>query len=212
MTSLNREQESVVFVVDDDKSLREAISALLRVVGLKVECFASARDFMKSQRPDAASCLILDVRLPGASGLNLQEDLARAGIQIPIIFMTAHADIPMTVRAMKAGAIEFLTKPFRDQDILDAVQAALARDRDRREQEKSTADLRANYSSLTPREREIMELVTAGLMNKQIAGKIGVSEVTVKIHRGNLTRKLGARSIADLVKMAQALGLNAEKS
>lgn len=201
-----------MFVVDDDDSVRDALVGLLRVVGLQVECFASAQAFLNKQLPDVPSCLVLDVRLPGASGLNVQADLTKAGIQIPIIFMTGHGDIPMTVRAMKAGAVEFLTKPFRDQDMLDAVQLAIERDRARRGQEHSQAALRASYDSLTAREREVMELVAAGLMNKQIAAKIGLAEITVKIHRGNVTRKMGAKSLADLVKMAQALGISTGKA
>jgi FixJ family two-component response regulator len=212
MMAVSDVEESIVFVVDDDDSLREAIARLLRVVGLKVECFASAQEFLGRRLPEVPSCLVLDVRLPGASGLNIQAELAEAGVQIPIIFVTAHGDIPMTVRAMKAGALEFLTKPFRDQDMLDAVQLALGRDRARREQDQAHATVRANFSTLTQREKEIMELVTAGLMNKQIAARMGLAEITVKIHRGNVTRKMGARSVADLVKMAQALGLNAGKA
>jgi FixJ family two-component response regulator len=207
MSSPSRQNDPVVFVVDDDDSVRDALAGLLRVVGLQVECFASAQDFLKKPLPNIPSCLVLDVRLPGASGLNVQDDLTKAGIQIPIIFMTGHGDIPMTVRAMKAGAVEFLTKPFRDQDMLDAVQLAIERDRARRGQEDSQAALRASYGSLTAREREVMELVAAGLMNKQIAAKIGLAEITVKIHRGSVTRKMGARSLAELVKMAQALGI-----
>lgn len=202
--------ESVVFVVEDDASQREATAALLRMNGLKVECFASAPDFLKKELPDTASCLILDVRLPGASGLNLQATLANSGVHIPIIFVTGHGDVPMTVHAMKAGAAEFLTKPFRQQDLLDAVHLALERDRNRRQQDQSLAQLRGNFERLTPREREIMAFVAAGLMNKQIAAKMGLAEITVKIHRGHATRKMGARSVVELAKMAQALGISSE--
>lgn len=212
MARVASEQESIVYIVDDDDSLREALSKLMQVVGHKVECFASANDFLMKTLPDIASCLVLDVRMPGASGLNLQDDLARAGVHIPIIFMTAHGDIPMTVHAMKAGAFEFLTKPFRQQDLLDAVHLALERDRTRRQKNQSLAALRARYGSLTPRERQILTLAAQGLMNKQIAAKLELAEITVKIHRSNATRKLGARSLADLLKMAQALGILGESA
>jgi FixJ family two-component response regulator len=201
------EAQSIVFVVDDDASLRDALRSLLRSVGLRVEVFGSAADFLRSKLPDAVSCLVLDIRLPGVSGLDFQGELAKAGIHIPIIFITGHGDIPMTVRAMKAGAVEFLTKPFRDQDLLDAVQVALERDRSRRAEDKAVHDLRTRFESLTPREQEVIGLVTAGLMNKQIAAEIGVSEITVKVHRGNVMKKMGARSLADLVRMADALGI-----
>jgi FixJ family two-component response regulator len=207
-----QDNDSVVYVVDDDDSLREALAGLIRVVGLKAECFTSAQDFLKARRADVPSCLVLDVRLPGISGLNLQSELAKAGIAIPIIFMTAHGDIPMTVSAMKAGAAEFLTKPFRDQDMLDAIHTALQRDRLRRAQERSQSDLRSRFESLTAREREIMTMVVAGLMNKQIAAKLELAEITVKIHRGSAGRKMGAKSLAEMVKMAQALGLDAGKA
>ena len=199
--------QSVVFVIDDDASLREALSALFRSVGLQVNAFTSTTEFLKRERPNAPSCLVLDVRLPGSSGLEFQSDLAKANVQIPIIFMTGHGDIPMTVRAMKAGAIEFLTKPFRDQDMLDAVQLGLERDRSRLENEKTDTKLKANFESLTSREQEIMGLVTAGFMNKQIAGKLGVSEITVKVHRGSVMRKMGAKSLAELVRMSEVLGV-----
>jgi FixJ family two-component response regulator len=205
--SEERKMQSVVFVVDDDESIRQALGSLFRSVGLKVELFGSASEFLHSKLPDITSCLVLDVRLPGLSGLDFQTELARADIHIPIIFMTGHGDIPMTVRAMKAGAVEFLTKPFRDQDMLDAVQLALTRDRVRRENELSTSSLKAKFATLTEREREVMALVTSGLMNKQIAARIGVSEITVKVHRGNVTRKMGARSLAELVRMADSLGV-----
>jgi FixJ family two-component response regulator len=196
-----------VFVVDDDASVRDALSSLLRSVDLEVETFGSAAEFLRAQLPDAPSCLVLDVRLPGVSGLDFQGELARSGIRIPIIFVTGHGDIPMTVKAMKAGAIEFLTKPFRDQDMLDAIQLALERDRTRREQDGRLAQLKALFSSLTSREQEVIGFVTAGLMNKQIAAEMGVSVITVKVHRGNVMRKMGAKSLTDLVRMADALGI-----
>ncbi len=198
-------EEPIVYVVDDDASVREALGNLFRSVGLRVEVFGSAPEFLQSKLPDVASCLILDIRLPRLSGLDFQVDLAKAGIHIPIIFMTGHGDIPMTVRAMKAGAVDFLTKPFRDQDMLDAVTAAIERDRNSRNQAKILSELRAHFGTLTAREREVMALVTAGLMNKQIAGEIGIAEITVKIHRGQIMRKMAAKSLADLVKMAQTL-------
>jgi FixJ family two-component response regulator len=205
------EAQSIVFVVDDDVSLREALRSLLRSVGLRVELFGSAADFLKYKLPDAAACLVLDIRLPGVSGLDFQAELAKAGIRIPIIFITGHGDIPMTVRAMKAGAVEFLTKPFRDQDLLDAVQISLERDRVRRTQDKTLHEVRAHFEALTPREQQVIGFVTAGLMNKQIAAEIGVSEITVKVHRGNVMKKMGARSLADLVRMADALGIRRTK-
>jgi FixJ family two-component response regulator len=204
-------EESVVFVIDDDPSLREALSSLFRSVGLRVELFGSAKELLRSQLPPVASCLVLDIRLPGLSGLDLQAELANADIRVPIIFITGHGDIPMSVKAMKAGAVDFLTKPFRDQDMLDAVKIALERDRKRRNDEKMVAGLQALFASLTPREREVMIFVTDGLMNKQIAGEIGVSEITVKIHRGNVMKKMGARSLADLVRMADMLGVRRAK-
>jgi FixJ family two-component response regulator len=205
-------EEPVVFVIDDDASVREALRNLFRSVGLRVEVFGSAPEFLQSKLPDVASCLILDIRLPRLSGLDFQDDLAKAGIHIPIIFMTGHGDIPMTVRAMKAGAVDFLTKPFRDQDMLDAVTAAIERDRNNRKEARILSDLHDLFATLTPREREVMTLVTAGLMNKQIAAEIGIAEITVKIHRGHIMRKMGAKSLADLVKMAEALGLRREAS
>ena len=199
--------QPVVFVVDDDEGMRKGLGNLLRSVGLRAETFATAPDFLAVELPHAPCCLILDVRLPGLSGLDFQAKLASAKIEIPVIFITGHGDIPMTVRAMKAGAIEFLTKPFRDQDLLDAVQVALERDKARHRNADAIAALRAKFSTLTPREQEVMACVTGGLMNKQVAATIGITENTVKVHRGNLTRKMGARSLAELVRMADLLGL-----
>jgi FixJ family two-component response regulator len=202
----------IVFVVDDDPSVREALSSLFRSVGLQVELFGSTAEFLQRQRPEGASCLVLDIRLPGVSGLDFQAQLQQANIHIPIIFMTGHGDIPMSVRAMKAGAVDFLAKPFRDQDMLDAVAAALQRDRQAREADDAAASLRASYELLSPREREVMALVTTGLMNKQVAGQLGLSEITVKIHRGHAMKKMNARSLADLVRMAESLGLHKPKA
>ena len=204
--------ESVVFIIDDDALVRETLSSLFRSVGLRAEAFASAAEFLQAKRPNIPSCMVLDVRLPGLSGLDFQTELAKQRVHIPIIFITGHGDIPMSVRAMKAGAVEFLTKPFRDQDLLDTVQVALERDRVRRENEQSVSELMAKFETLTPREQEVMTLVTAGLMNKQIAAKIEVAEVTVKVHRGNVTRKMGAKSLADLVRMADILKMRRAKS
>jgi FixJ family two-component response regulator len=201
------EPQPIVLVIDDDDNLREALSALFRSVGLPVKTFASAGEFMQFKLPESPTCLVLDVRLPGVSGLDFQSELAKAHIDIPIVFMTGHGDIPMTVRAMKAGAVEFLPKPFRDQDMLDAVQVGLERDRNRRKNAGDAAKLKASFEKLTGREQEIMGFVTAGLMNKQIAGELGVSEITVKVHRGNVMRKMGAKSLAELVRMADALGV-----
>jgi FixJ family two-component response regulator len=209
--SERNEPRAVVFVIDDDPSVREGLSALFRSVDLQVKVFASGTEFLQSKLPDAPSCMVLDVRLPGLSGLDFQAELAKANIRIPIVFMTGHGDIPMTVRAMKAGAVEFLPKPFRDQDMLDAVQLGLEQHRARRKLTKDASKLRAGFRSLTTREQEIMGLVTAGLMNKQIAGTVGISEVTVKLHRGNVMRKMGAKSLAELVRMADALGLRNEQ-
>lgn len=200
-----------VVVVDDDTSVRDALGDLFNSIGLRTQLFASAADFLKSQLPDAPSCLVLDIRLPGLSGLDIQSQLAHANIHIPVIIMTGHGDIPMSVRAMKAGAIDFLTKPFRDQEILDAVTRAIERDRQRRDSENALADVRGLFASLTPREREIMRLVTTGKMNKQIAADVSLSEITVKIHRGHVMKKMGARSLADLVRMAETLELHTGK-
>lgn len=202
----------VVFVIDDDDSVRTALSSLIRSVGLRVETFASASEFVAAKRPNSPSCLILDVRLPGVSGLDFQTDLAKTNTLIPIIFITGHGDIPMSVKAMKAGAIEFLTKPFRDQDLLDAIQVALERSRSSQESEKAASELKARFDTLTPREQEVMARVTSGLLNKQVAAEIGVSEITVKVHRGNVTRKMEAKSFAELVRMADALGIRRPRS
>lgn len=205
--TLTNADEPIVFVVDDDASVRDALSNLFRSVGLRTEAFGSAHEFLQHKPLNVPSCLILDIRLPRLSGLDFQAELAKADIHIPIIFMTGHGDIPMTVRAMKAGAVDFLTKPFRDQDMLDAVTTAIERDRHRRDQARTLANLRTAFATLTPRERQIMRLVTAGLMNKQVAAEIGVAEITVKIHRGHIMRKMAAKSLPDLVRMAQVLGI-----
>ena len=205
-------REPIVFVIDDDASMRRALSNLFESVGLKVEVFGSGPEMLESKLPDVASCLVLDIRLPGLSGLDFQTELAKANIHIPIIFMTGHGDIPMTVRAMKGGAVDFLTKPFRDQDMLDAVLTAIERDRKRREVEKVVANLNALFETLTPREREILALVASGLMNKQIAAELGLAEITVKIHRGHIMKKMGARSLADLVRKAETLGVHRAKT
>ncbi|MEM5429652.1 response regulator transcription factor [Cupriavidus oxalaticus] len=197
----------VVYVVDDDESMRLALCGLLRSIGLRVESFESSQEFMAYPKDDAPSCLILDVRLRGESGLAFQEQIAKSGVRMPIVFMTGHGDIPMTVKAMKAGAVDFFSKPFRDQDMLDAVANALARDGERLAAEQSIAGLRAAYDSLTPREREVMVFVVAGLMNKQIAGELNLSEITVKIHRGQVMKKMAARSVAELVRMSESLGV-----
>jgi FixJ family two-component response regulator len=202
---------SIVFVIDDDDSVRRALQRLIRSVGLQVELFGSAHEFLQRPRPDVPSCMILDVRLPGMSGLDFQRRLAEAKIHIPIVFITGHGDIPMTVRAMKAGAVEFLTKPFRDQDLLDAIHHALERDRIRRQQEAEIANLRERFESLTPREQEVLPRVISGLLNKQIAAEIGTTESTVKVHRSQLMRKMGAESVADLVRMAEKIGIPARK-
>jgi FixJ family two-component response regulator len=201
-------KESIVFVVDDDASMRRGLANLFQSVGLKVEVFGSASDMLQSKLPDVASCLVLDIRLPGLSGLDFQAELAKANIHMPIIFMTGHGDIPMTVRAMKGGAVDFLTKPFRDQDMLDAVVTAIERDRKRREAGKIVANLQALLETLTSRERQILALVSTGLMNKQIAAEVGLAEITVKIHRGHIMKKMGAKSLVDLVKKAETLGIH----
>jgi FixJ family two-component response regulator len=201
------EAQRVVYVIDDDAAMREALKSLLASVGLRVETFGSAPEFFGKKLPEAAICLVVDVRLPGLSGLDFQVELNRANIDVPIIFITGHGDIAMTVKAMKAGAVEFLTKPFRDQDLLDAVESALEKDEAKRTGKKAIAVVRSLFESLTPREQEVIGWVTAGLMNKQVAAEMGVSEITVKVHRGNVMRKMGAKSLADLVRIADMLGI-----
>jgi len=205
------ESEAIVYVIDDDAQTREGLKNLMRSVGLHVEVFASAQDFLRNKRPDVPACLVLDVRLRGLSGLDLQKRMAEAKIEVPIIFITGYGDIPMTVQAMKAGAVEFLTKPFRNQELLDAIQQALERDRTTRDQRAKNEELHTRYDSLTSREREVMTLVVAGLLNKQIAGELGTSETTVKNHRHQLMEKMGADSVAELVKMAYNLGITTLK-
>jgi FixJ family two-component response regulator len=204
---VRQERDPVVFIIDDDANVRDGLSALLESVGIRCEIFSSANEFLQLKNADEVSCLLLDIRLPGTGGLDFQDQLAKANIQIPIIFITGYGDIPMSVKAIKAGAIEFLTKPLREQDVLDAVHLALERASQQREQYKAQTALRASFETLTAREREVMTLVVAGLMNKQIAAKLGIGAVTVKVHRHNLMAKLGARSVAELVRMAKALGL-----
>jgi RNA polymerase sigma factor (sigma-70 family) len=201
------EPAAIVFVVDDDPSVRRAIKRLVESVGLHVELYGSASEFMANTHPEVASCLVLDIRLPGISGLDFQQELAEANLRIPIIFITGHGDIPMSVRAMKAGAVEFLTKPFRDQDLLDAIQVALERDRVRRRHQAETEVLRERLESLTPREREVLPLVVSGLLNKQVAAEIGTTEATVKVHRSQLMKKMGADSLPGLVRMADKIGI-----
>ena len=200
-----KDSDPIVFVVDDDASVRDAVQRLIASVGLRVQTFGSTREFLSSKRPEAPACLVLDVRLPDSSGLELQDDLAQANVHIPIIFMTGHADVPMTVRAMKAGAVEFLTKPFRGQELLDAIQQAIAKDRAAWNEREQMSELRGRYESLTPREKEVLKLVTSGLLNKQIGAELGTSELTIKTHRGHVMEKMGAESLADLVKMSERL-------
>ena len=207
---MNSEQ-SVVFVIDDDPSMRESLQSLLRSIGHAVQAFATTQEFLLSERPDVPGCLVLDVRLPGQSGLEFQRELTRSDIELPIVFITGHGDIPMSVTAMKAGAIEFLTKPFRDQDFLDAVHRGIDLDRDRRTKTAALADVRERFGSLTPREREIMVLVAAGQLNKQIAAELQLSEITVKVHRAHVMRKMQAKSLPDLVRFADKLAIDITK-
>ena len=200
--------DPIVFVVDDDSSVRESLVDLISSVGLKAKAFNSAREFLRHKRPDAPACLVLDVRLPGTSGMDLQQELAKSEEPLPIIFITGHGDIPMSVRAIKAGAVEFLTKPFRDQDLLDAIQQALKTDRAAREQRVRANELRHRYETLTPREREVMQLVVTGLLNKQIAGELGTSEITIKMHRGQVMHKMKAESVVELLRMAEAIAIH----
>lgn len=198
-------QRSIVYIVDDDRSMRDALQDLISSVGLEARAFASPREFLEASRPDAPGCLVLDVRLPGSSGLNFQQELVRAGVLLPVIFITGHGDIPMSVRAIKAGAVEFLTKPFREQELLDAIDAAIERNQAQRRDAALLQELRLRFAALTPREREVMWLVIAGRLNKQIAAELGLSEVTVKVHRGQIMRKMGARSLPELVRMGDQL-------
>jgi FixJ family two-component response regulator len=204
------EPEPIVFIVDDDPSVRRSTERLMRSAGLKVQTFSSAREFLKDSRIEGPACLVLDVRMPGLSGMDLQSELARAGIRIPIIFITGHGDIPMSVRAMKAGAVEFLTKPFRSHGLLDAVRAAIERDQSAHKERSESGELRAHYEQLTPREREVMALVVAGLLNKQVASELATTERTIKFHRAHIMQKMHAESLADLVRMAEKLGISSQ--
>jgi FixJ family two-component response regulator len=206
-----KDADAIVFVVDDDSSIREAIKSLVSLVGLRVETFGTAQEFLRNERPDVPGCVVLDVELPGLSGLDLQRELAAHGTKLPIIFITGYGDIPMSVRAMKAGATEFLTKPFRDQDLLEAIQQALERDRTARQHSREMAELRKRFDELTSREKEVMSLVVAGWLNKQIGFELKISEITVKIHRGRVMNKMGAQSLADLVRMTERLEIRTAK-
>jgi len=208
----NPDKEPIVFIIDDDVSMRRALTNLFQSVGLEVAAFGSAPEMLQCRLPEVASCLVLDIRLPGLSGLDLQTELAKANVHIPIIFITGHGDIPMTVRAMKGGAVDFLTKPFGDQDLLDAVTTAIERDRGRRELEKTVANLQSLYEKLSSREREVLALVASGLMNKQIAAKLELAEITVKIYRGHIMKKMRAKSLADLIRMTETLGIRPAKT